>query len=750
MKAAPPSPGPWEVPRTALLSRLKAAAGKTLITVAAPAGYGKSTILRQWVAQEDRPAAWLTLDRADNDPAVLFAYLVAALAEHGPMDTIAMPGPGADPNLIITSVVPRVAATLDDWPTQVVIVLDSAEHVVDVTSRDALAEFLRRAPRNVQVAIASRSSLDLHVTRLVLTDDIVQLGPDDVSMDEQEVARLIARIAGIELDREQARRVAAIAEGWPAGITLIALAMKRVGHEAVLKDLEDHGSQAVSRYLRAEILDVVPRSHRELLRRTSILDRLTPALCAEVADEPRSARILEELADAHAFVQRVGEEGWYRAHTLLREALRRELGARDDSDIAELHRRAAGWFAANGLPMRAVEHALDAGDEAMAAQLIGRAYVPMHYSGRVATLHEWIGRFPQEGLWRAPWLGILATWLAALQGDVATVARLRGPLMEVEYSGPMPDGSASFESARALLVAAMVLGGLEQARGAADRAAILEGESTAWGPVALLQVTLTQLASGEREAALAGVVAAAEAARVHASWGVLMGAKSLEAFLRIDDDHALAARLATEAWAVAQQAHIQDYATTATARAILALAYARKGQAAEARDWLTGAQVLRANLSAALPIMSLLPLIALARGHAAVGDEAGAWTAVRQADAILSEHESLVALKAQLSDLRRQLREVSVGGIGSFTLTAAELRVLQFLPTHLSFPEIAQRLHVSHSTVKAQARSIYSKLEATTRTEAVSSALRYGLLDPALRSLAHLSVGPSGDVEDRT
>jgi LuxR family maltose regulon positive regulatory protein len=288
----------------------------------------------------------------------------------------------------------------------------------------------------------------------------------------------------------------------------------------------------------------------------------------------------------------------------------------------------------------------------------------------------------------------------------------------------------------------MVRDGLDAARRDAELAVALEGPQSPWRPVALLQLAMTQVATGETESAVATLSAGVEASRALELAGPLIAHLSVQAQLALDrGDQVTAEGLATSALAVVRRARMEEYGASLLCRAVLAGFTGRRGDRTLAKRELASLQHLRVKVSSPTPLLSVFWLRALVRAHADAHDLPGAWTALREIEHIMRSRPELGQVALSIVELRRMLAADGSGEAGPSTLTNAEMRVLQLLPTHLSLPEIADRLVVAYSTVKAQAHAIYGKLGASTRTEAVRAAFDAGLLEPELQSLARYALG---------
>ena len=450
--------------------------------------------------------------------------------------------------------------------------------------------------------------------------------------------------------------------------------------------------------------------------------------------------MLEQLEQQNLFVVPLDHRReWFRYHHLFQEMLHAELGRREPELVAALNRRAASWCEANDQPEAAIDYFAAAGDADELARVVAANVFPYYRSGRVTTVERWLAMFDDsELLERYPAIAVLGVWLHALRGRAEAAERwaLALEASEVRHKEPMPDGS-SFEAWAAALRALLCRKGVEQMQTDAELAVSLLPAASPWRPVSVLLHGLAALFSGDLDRAEVSLEQAAEAAAaVGAVWaGVL--AHSERALLALErGDLAAAESELALASAFVDDAPSVDYVVTAILLAATARLAIAKGQGARARQTLASAHRMRPMMTHALPWFSVQARLELAKTHLALSDPAGAATLHREVQDILRRRPRLGILVAEAEDMREQLSSAPEQPSGwASTLTAAELRLLPLLTTHLSFREIGERLFVSRNTVKTQAISVYRKLDASSRSEAIERAVELGLVDasPASR-----------------
>jgi LuxR family maltose regulon positive regulatory protein len=713
------------VRRTRLLRQIRSARDRRVISIVAPPGYGKTSLLVRWAAEDPRSVAWLTADDGDNDPVVFLTYLAAAIDRFEPLapdifDAISSAA------VSDRAVVGRLLATLSGREQSALVVIDDAHRITDRACLDALAEFITYLPEGSQVAVAGREPVALPVARWRTDGSMLEIGPGELAMDDQEAAALASQV-GLRLSPEAIRQLLRQTEGWPALLALAAGEARRSGREA---RIDTGRNRLITEYLRSELLKGRSEAEVTFMARTSILEQLSGPVCDAVAGRTGSAEMLEDLAHSTLLVDEYG--GSYRYHSLLRDFLRAELATREPERIAGLHRQAAAWYAANGAVELAVDHAFAAPDIDLAATLMGKAMLGYHWSGRRATNRAWFRRLGDDALQERPWLAVLAAWLELSFGEVAAALRLADVAERGAFEGLPSDGTASFESGLAMLRAGMVRRGAADALANAARAVDIEPTGSRWRDFGLWQLAIARRTTGDQagaDASLADAVAVARSARNVGLAHCLLGHRALLAVDRRDWDAASA--FAGESDELADVAHMDGYLATAPGLAAHARIALQRGDIVEARRVLAQAMGLRPLLTTACPAIAVQSLLAFAHAHLAAGDPSGARALIAQAGQVIRARPDLGILPGEVMSLGRTIASLSPGlSGGASSLTASELRVLALLPYYLSFKEIGQRLGVKATTVKTHAISIYGKLGASARSEAVDLAVEAGLLDP--------------------
>jgi LuxR family maltose regulon positive regulatory protein len=375
----------------------------------------------------------------------------------------------------------------------------------------------------------------------------------------------------------------------------------------------------------------------------------------------------------------------------------------------------------------AIEHALDGGDIDLAAPLVASAMLATLYGGHGDTLDRWLGHFDDAAFARHPPVAVLGAWVHLLHGRSDATDHLADIAERSTFDEDPGDGSASFVSGRAMLRAMMGRHGPEDVLANAIVAVGAERQGGPWRTNALALLGSAHAMLGDDVAADAAYAEAIDAGAMAGSMVALARRASL-ALAR--GDSAVAASFASAADSVLEMAAYGNLLSALLVNATSARVAIHLGDLARARERLVLAQLARPSASTAAPWFSVGALLELARAYLAISDLAGAQVAVREADVIARRRPGLGTLTHELEEMRARLRDASGVLIGSSTLTPAELRLLPILSTYMHFDEIGERLHLSPHTVKTQARSIYAKLGASNRGEAIERAVEIGLLEP--------------------
>ena len=730
-KLRPPLTRPGTVRHSSLIQRLARGDSRPIVSVVAPAGYGKTTLLSQWADCSGQAFAWVSVDEADNDPKVLLSYVAAALDAVEPIGERVFDALASPVSSVPGSVVPRLGSAFSSMTSPVVLVLDDVHLLQNRECRAALSVLADHVPGGSRLALAGRAEPPLRIARLRAEGRILEIGPDDLSLTREEASSLL-RDAGVALGQDEVAELHRRTEGWPAGLYLAALYLREGGPFAGAVVSFGGDDRLVSEYLESEFLSRISARQRVFLTRAAVLERMSGPLCDAVLDVGGSAAVLEDLARSNLLLVPLDRRGeWYRYHHLFRDMLLAELRHLEPGLTPVLRRRAAGWCLGNGMPEEALEYCMAAGDVDGAARLVGQLVVPAYRQGRVATIQRWFGWLEDRGgIEGHPMVAVLASLFSALTGRPVDAGRWADAVDRWQYGDGSRPPDPSAKAWAALLRAILCRRGTEQMRTDADEAARGFAAGSFVTPAPVLLQGVARILCGDIDAgdlSLEDAVSIGEEADAPDDLAIALCQRSLVALARDEWDRAEV--LAGRARTVLRRAGIEESYVTPLICALQARAAMHRGDVPAARRELISAQHLRPLLTYALPYLAVQARLEWARVHLALGDQPGARTLMREVDDLLRRRPGLGTLVGEAEALRVQLSGERGSGVpGASALTAAELRLLPLLSTHLSFPEIGEELFLSRHTIKSQANSIYRKLGASSRTQAVSRSLELGLL----------------------
>jgi LuxR family transcriptional regulator, maltose regulon positive regulatory protein len=728
-KLAPALGRPGLVPRGNLLDQLEASAARPVVAVCAPAGYGKTVLAAAWAKRDSRPFVWLSIDRQDNDPAVLLTYLAVGLDRVEPIDPAVFAALASRGASITQTVVPRLGTALSSKALPVVVVLDDVHLLHDQEGLHALSVLVDHLPQGSQLAVISRDEPPLPLARWRAEGRLAELGPGELAMDPLEAGRLLAA-ARVELPDGEVAELTRRTEGWPVALYLAALSIKaqapRNGDGVGLCGRD----RFLADYLQSVLLSRLSPTEVQFLTRTAVLDRLSGPLCDAVLDTSGSAAVLASLERSNLLVVPLDRQReWYRYHHLFQELLREELERSEPELVRELTLRAAHWCQRHGLAEAAIDYAIDAGDADLVARGVEQVAISVYRSGRLATVQRWFDWFNDRGLIQQyPAVAMLGAWVQALGGHAAAAERWAAAAEQGSYEGTLPDGS-SIDGWRALLRAKLCRHGVTQMRADAELALTLIPVDSLWRAPAQLLAGISHLLAGDLDVADDLLAEAVEVAKDTGATVAATVALAERAILAIGrQDWRDAEILVEQARSVVNMAHLEAFATSVVLYAAGARVAIHHGKVDQADHDLARAQQLRPQATHALPYYAVQARLELIRAYLALTDVASARTVLREVDDLLRWRPDLGTLPDQADQLRSQLDPLGGAVIGTGSLTIAERRLLPLLPTHHSFREIGQHLHLSQHTVKSQALSIYRKLGASSRGQAVQRARTLGLL----------------------
>jgi LuxR family transcriptional regulator, maltose regulon positive regulatory protein len=734
VKLAAPVSRPGTVARAKLVARLSASPAP-FASVIAPAGYGKTTLVGQWAEVDPRPFAWVSLDRRDDDVVVFLRYLAAAIHRVHPLPPEAHAALAGRPRGSGWGIgVRHVGTALARSDHPLVLVLDDLHAVSNPSCMDALAALLEYVPANSRIVVTSREEPALPLGRWRAQGWLQEIGVADVRMDERESGQLL-EAAGIRVDASEVSDLTARTEGWPAGLYLAALSTQADATSAASPHEFVGDDRFVADYFRLELLSRMPAWEAEFLKCTSVLDRMCGGLCDTVLETTGSERTLETVARTNGFLVSLDRRGeWYRYHHLFGELLRSELERTEPEVVAELTGRAMTWCIENDLKEAAVAYGQAAGEMDTVARLIDELALPLYYDGRKQTVEEWLEWFAEDDLVRYPVLAVYAAWFHLLSGRPEEAARWLALADGATSTIPLADGSATVEPWVATLRAHMMRDGVEQALADADRALALLPPKSSLRSTALTLRGAAYALLGAPDGATADLKAALDIGLAFNAVDEIFVSQALLALLACRRGAwAEAAERTRAAQALVDETELGDHSQSAIVHVATARVALHEARSDDARAALARAHRLRPLLDHGFPWLTVQVGLEMTRAHLALGDARAARTILDETEAVLKLRPGMGLLVDDARELRKRVAATSGSAGGwAMSLTRAELRLLPYLATHLTFREIASRLFLSRNTVKTEAVSIYRKLGASSRSETIERAIEVGLLDRSI------------------
>jgi LuxR family transcriptional regulator, maltose regulon positive regulatory protein len=413
------------VPRPRLRQRLTEALIRepSLIVISAPAGFGKTTLLSEWIRQLSIPAAWLSLDPADNDVARFLTYVSAALQQiyqpAGEMMTTALHAAALpETESLLTSLVNEISSAA----RPAVLVLDDY-HVIDaLVVHTALAFLVEHLPAQLHLVIAGRTDPPLSLARLRARDRLIELRAADLSFTPIESTAFLNEVMRLDLTQTDVAALAERTEGWIAGLQMAALSLQGREDRSNFVRAFTGSHRFVLDYLIEEVLERQTPATQDFLLKTSILEQMTAALCDALTGEANGQAMLQQLEQSNLFIVPLDDERrWYRYHHLFADLLRSRLWQTQPELVPTLQQRASEWYARNDLMAEAMEAAVAAGDVDQVARLAEENVIALMDHGELSKLVDWMNAVPVEVMRARPWLCVAHAWAAVYTGQMAAV-----------------------------------------------------------------------------------------------------------------------------------------------------------------------------------------------------------------------------------------------------------------------------------------------------------------------------------------
>jgi LuxR family maltose regulon positive regulatory protein len=422
----PPTRPAW-VPRPHLIEQLNSGLKHKLILVSAPAGYGKSTLLSEWAHQVSMPAAWLSLESADNTPSRFWTYFISALQTFpGLRDSRIGEGlmglegviPSTSPEEAITGLVDEIARASSPF----ILILDDLHLIIDSSIHTGLIfllEHLPDSPDGMHLVVASRKDPPWPLARMRARAQTTELRTRDLRFTSDEATQFLNRTMGLDLSAGNVTQLDQRTEGWVAGLQMAALSMQKQEDNSAFLDRFSGSHRYILDYLIEEVLSQQTPKMTEFLLKISILDKLTAPLCDAVTGEPGSLELLIQLEQSNVFLSSLDDEQrWYRYHHLFSDLLRKQLLTSHGTEVPALHSRASEWYEANGNMREAILHALQADDMRLVARLVSGNILTLAEGEALPELLERFQSTHLEDICSRPWLCISVAWAKAYAGQL--------------------------------------------------------------------------------------------------------------------------------------------------------------------------------------------------------------------------------------------------------------------------------------------------------------------------------------------
>lgn len=408
------------ITRQHLIDLLKQSLSRKITVVSAPAGFGKTTLIGDWINQQKVSAAWLTLDEIDNDPIRFLSYFVKALQKIDPNfgETILeiLQSTQAQINEpLLTALINEIASAIS---IEFVYVLDDYHLVESPRINEIIAFILDHLPPSMHLVVATRSDPSLPVALLRGRGELLEIRQGDLRFTTEEAAEFLSRGRGLQLTPDQVAALTTRTEGWISGLQMAVISMQ--GHENVSEFIQSFtgSNRYIFDYLIEEILNRQPRNIQDFLLNTSILERLSADLCNVVMSQTNGQSILDHLERANLFIVPLDDDRhWYRYHQLFADLLQKQLMQKQPEHVQELHQRASSWFDKKGFSEAAITHALATRDYEFAAHVLEQNIPVMMGRGeKLSLIEKFFGKLPEEFVRSRPILSIQRIWGMTLSG----------------------------------------------------------------------------------------------------------------------------------------------------------------------------------------------------------------------------------------------------------------------------------------------------------------------------------------------
>lgn len=725
------------VRRTALLDALSGRQNRKLTLVSAPAGWGKTTLVAQWVAEAADTGGlqfgWLTLDGSDNDPVWFWMYAIAALQKASPgvgaraFELLAM---GADPVLVV---LPTLMNELAAMVGRIVLVLDDYHRVTSQVVQEQVELVINRMPESLRLVVVSRSDPALPLARLRASGELAEVRTSDLRFLDAEAAQLLNVVLELGLTDTEVELLCQRTEGWAGGLYLAGLSLAGTADaEAFVRSFAGDNRHIVD-YLMAEVLDGQSPRVRRFLLRTSVLRRLSGPLCDAVLEATDSVFVLQNIEQGNLFLIPLDlSRHWYRYHHLFGELLRTELQRIEPELVEGLLWRAAAWFEIQGLLDEAIRGYVAAGDIAAGAELVAGDWADEFNGGGLSTVSGWLDLLPAQAVSRDPRLSVARAWIALARGRFADARSWIDLAERASAADAVHHGSLDAQLVVLRATHSFKIGDLAAAYEAARQAVTLNlegaplarsGAYCVFGSLLYFTGRVDDSTTAFNQAVhIAEEVGDRRARRQALGYLAMIAA---EAGQLVDAEQQIR-RATGSVTDLADGEHLVDFmAALATAVVLDA-----RGQLTAAADAARVGLVSARHGGGVLEVAKALVTRAEILTH--LGEHHIAEANRKEAAVLLDVGTDAAVLPMPLPAGGRR-RDITANPRTEHypvteELTTKELEVLRLLATGMSRREVSERLYVSFNTVKTHQRALYRKLGVGDRTTAITRARELGLL----------------------
>jgi LuxR family transcriptional regulator, maltose regulon positive regulatory protein len=730
----PPAARPQTVTRQALLDGLAESLGTRLVLMVAPAGWGKTSLLREWwLASQDSGAAWLSVGERDNDPVRFWSGVIAALGTVAPgIGTTVLEDLSA-PEAVTPGWQGLLIDELARMPRRITLVIDDFHMITSPEVQESFEFLVEHLPPSLSLVVATRCDPHLPLARLRARGELAEIRADQLRFSEADAERLLNQALGLGLPSEEVQALWQRTEGWATGLYLVGLSLRghSDGQTAGLLGTFGGDNRHIFDFLASEVLAGQSSRTRAFLLRSAVLGRFCAPLCDAVTGLGDSQGLLEEVERHQLFVVQLDHTGqWYRYHALFAEALGHELDRAEPGLAPLLHRRASAWHRQHGNIAEAIDHAIAAGDLSDARELIAAHWHEVLDDGLTTHLEGWLDRLPPEMVVGDAQMCLIRGSLASLQGHLEDMEPWLGAAEAAEPQGPFRHGPAPVESATSFYRALRhwLDGDLTAAESASRRAAELELEhgDAYWRARTLALLGAILLWNGqEADAGLFLHQAIKPAHQPADSVARPLALSCMAAISARQGDREAAGRYAREAADLGARDRVTVVADLTSADLL-----ADSGELADAESAALAAldrarhRRWRLDTGAAL--------VCLARISSRAGRAAEARTRLGEASDLISTLPDPGILAGWLADAERSAGQPGPAGPPRGRgrrrdgLTIRETEILSLLTQGHTNLEIAARLVVSVHTVERHLQNAYRKIGVRNRADAAAYMARDG------------------------